>query len=221
MANVHNVLIRGINSIYLQAPNIKSPTDISDFLFFIHCYCDLIELHHKSEEDFLFPKIAELAGESDPGQPNLFSKSVDQHNAFHDGLHQLHEYSKTKPEAYSGTKVQEIVNSFAPVLHEHLSDEIEELLELKKLDSAALMKIHKDAEKHKEPEKAEEMFPLFFGLVDKTYEGGIPDFPPMPGFVQFFMPWVLYYWIGRTYKGAWRFLPCDFWRQPRPLEFVD
>lgn len=218
MANVHNVIIRGINSIYLQAPYIKSATEssttnISDFLFFIKCYCDLVELHHSAEENFLFPSIAKLAA-----QPDIFTKSVDQHHAFSAGLHRLHEYAiTTKADAYSGAKVQEIVDSFAPTLQQHLADEVGELLELKRLDSTALMKIHKDSEKAKEPEVPEEMFPLFFGLVDKTYEGGIHgNFPPVP----FFVPWIVHHWHARTHRGVWRFLPCDFWRQPRPLRFT-
>lgn len=38
MALVHNVLIRALNCIYLQAPNIKNPKDITDFLTFMHSW---------------------------------------------------------------------------------------------------------------------------------------------------------------------------------------
>jgi len=28
------------------------------------------------------------------------------------------------------------------------------------------------------------------------------------------------YWFGTYQPGAWRFLPCDFWGKPKPLEML-
>ncbi len=213
MAQMHNVLLRGLNVIYQQAPHISKRTDVVDFLFLIHCYCDLVELHHKVEEEFLFPAISELAGD-----PDLLTSSVKQHETFSAGIHELHSYAttSTSPDAYSGPALQSLISSFAPALRVHLADEIDALLALRELDSAALMEIHRKAEKAKAPPKADEMFPLFLGLVDADYEGGIQKFPDMP----FFMPWIVRYWFARSHWGSWRFLPCDFWGRRRELQFV-
>jgi hypothetical protein len=78
------------------------------------------------------------------------------------------------------------------------------------------MKIHVDAEKAKTPEKADKMFLLFFGLMDKTYEGSNHHFPLVPAFVS----WIVHYWYARKRRGACQFLPCDFWGQPQPLQFT-
>lgn len=63
--------------------------------------------------------------------------------------------------------------------------------------------------------KQYDIFPLVLGCCDKTYQGG-NDFPPLPRF----MPYAIIYWFGRTHSGAWRFNPCDFWGQPRPLPML-
>lgn len=60
-----------------------------------------------------------------------------------------------------------------------------------------------------------DLFPQVLGCCDKTYQGG-NDFPPFPRLV----PYAIVYWFGRTHSGAWRFNPCDFWGQPRPLPML-
>jgi hypothetical protein len=46
MANVHNTLIRGLNSIIVQAPNVKETQDIKDFMKYAEFGCILIYEHH-------------------------------------------------------------------------------------------------------------------------------------------------------------------------------
>jgi hypothetical protein len=179
-----------------KRPTSLAPIDITDFLFFIHCYCDLLELHHKAEEEFLFPSISSLAG-----TPDLLAPSTAQHA------------TTTSPDAYSGPSLQSLISSFAPALLAHLADEIDALLALRDLDAATLMRIHCEAEKVKVLLRAEEMFPLFFGLVPAGYEDGIHRFPEVP----FFVPWVVRFWFARAHWGAWRFLQCDFWARRREL----
>ena len=62
------------------------------------------------------------------------------------------------------------------------------------------------------------MFPIVFGVIDHSYEGGIHKgvWPPIPGFVHY----VIMYWYGRRHAGSWRFSPCDGYGNPRPLMFV-
>lgn len=61
MALVHNVLIRGYNSIYQQAPHIQ-PADYRDFLGYCLAWHDMVQGHHDSEEEVLFPGIEEATG---------------------------------------------------------------------------------------------------------------------------------------------------------------
>jgi hypothetical protein len=42
MALVHNVIIRALNSIYLQAPHVR-PEDVKDFLAYCFCWYQNID----------------------------------------------------------------------------------------------------------------------------------------------------------------------------------
>jgi hypothetical protein len=57
--------------------------------------------------------------------------------------------------------------------------------------------------------------PLVFGTADRTYEGGMHDFPSVP----FFVPYVIHHIFGRKYRGVWRYNPSTAWRDPKPLAF--
>lgn len=59
--------------------------------------------------------------------------------------------------------------------------------------------------------------PMVLGLSDNTYEEGKNQFPPVPGIARY----IVYYWYRRYHQGAWRFLPCDMWGIPQPLQFVE
>lgn len=58
-----------------------------------------------------------------------------------------------------------------------------------------------------------DVFPFVLGCADKTYEGGT-EFPPLPGVLPYLVKYVF-----AARNGAWRFNPCDWWGQPRPLAF--
>ena len=58
MALGHNVIIRGLNSIYRQAPYI-GPQEAVDFVAYGKCWHEVLEAHHKMEETVLFPEIEE------------------------------------------------------------------------------------------------------------------------------------------------------------------
>lgn len=61
MALVHNVLIHGYNSIWLQAPRIKY-ADVPDFIGYCLSWYETVKGHHDSEEEVLFPLIEEATG---------------------------------------------------------------------------------------------------------------------------------------------------------------
>lgn len=73
MTTVHNMFIRGWNSIYQQAPVI-SDRDYADFIQYALTWHWVLDLHHDGEEKDLFPRF-----EREIGVPGFMSGSVDQH----------------------------------------------------------------------------------------------------------------------------------------------
>ena len=55
MALSHNVFIRGLNSIYLQAPHVQ-PSDVPDFIEYSKCWVEVLNNHHEMEETGVFRK---------------------------------------------------------------------------------------------------------------------------------------------------------------------
>ena len=213
MAHAHNCIIRGLNSMYLQAPYLRCESDIPDFLFFCKVWCDWVDHHHRLEEEHMFSAFESLSG-----TPGSMATNIEQHHAFEKGLHDLHNFATTTvSKAYDSNTFIKILDSFAEELHSHLLVEIDTLLALQSTcDSFALLAVFTKAEKVAAKMPMTEILPLLMGLCDRTYEGGIHSWPPAP----FFAPWVVYYLFSWQHGGAWRFCPSDTWSRPRPLEFV-
>lgn len=129
MANVHNMVLRGLNSIYLQAPHIK-PADEKSFLGYSSCLYDLLHVHHRGEEEILFPAIVEMSGER-----GVMDQNIEQHNAFHQGLELYNNYIKSclgGTEKYNGSKLVAIIDGFGHELATHLDQEISTIVGLRK-----------------------------------------------------------------------------------------
>ena len=156
MSHVHNTLIRGLNAILQQAPHVPdastpatyNPKDVTDLLFYVRCWCEMVNHHHGVEEAFIFPEFEKFAG-----QPGLMEDPRHQHSLFHDGMERLLAYAKaTKPDEYrwisqGGNGMKDIIDSFSKALTDHLYAEIEVLLGLGHLDSAGLRETWDKAEK--------------------------------------------------------------------------
>jgi hypothetical protein len=121
MVNVHNMLIRGLNSIYLQAPYIK-PADDKSFCKYVLGWYVLLHSHHGGEEATFFPTVERMTGIK-----GLMDTNVEQHRVFHDGVDELKSYAEAviaSKEKYDGNKIVELVDSFGTALTQHLADEI-------------------------------------------------------------------------------------------------
>lgn len=132
MSNIHNVIIRGLNSILLQAPYITEPRDQQDMILYAHALCLLIHEHHKTEETLFFPLIEQATGVTD-----IMEKNVVQHEVFAPGLHHFDTYVKQMVNGvakYDAKKLVGLVESFAPSLTTHLTDEISTLMGLETYD---------------------------------------------------------------------------------------
>lgn len=62
MALLHNAILRGLNSIYLQAPHVR-PADYADFVGYSLAWHRLVKSHHDDEEAELFPRVEGLLNE--------------------------------------------------------------------------------------------------------------------------------------------------------------
>lgn len=114
-ALAHNMIIRNLNAIYLQAPHVSSPGDISDFLIFCQIFTEELNFHHHLEETFLFPKIEEYIGEK-----GVLDGNVEQHHAFEEGVQGFKKYVESaNVGSYSGAKIRELIDSFQVVLIPH------------------------------------------------------------------------------------------------------
>lgn len=74
MALLHNAILRGFNSIYLQAEHVK-PQDYSNFISYSLVWAKFVQKHHDDEEGELFPKVEEVVG-----KPGALDKSREEHS---------------------------------------------------------------------------------------------------------------------------------------------
>ncbi|KAM0552693.1 hypothetical protein ACHAPJ_007790 [Fusarium lateritium] len=225
MSAVHNLLIRGINAIYLQAVNVAqrgTKKDKLDFSNFCWVWSEELQEHHNIEETMIFPEINELAG-----IPDLMDANVEEHKMFHDGLDSFRKYIDTirkEEEELDGEKLREIIDSFMPILRTHLENEIGTLVGLEKYadkcDWGAWFgkKAGEVASKHiGHSSYRTDILPLVMVLHDKTFEGGVwQSFPPIPWLAAVAIRWVFV----RTNLDWWRFSGCDTSSQPQDLPFA-
>ncbi|KAG7043769.1 hemerythrin HHE cation binding domain-containing protein [Colletotrichum scovillei] len=220
MTIIHNLILRIINTVYLQCINVeKSPNDVQDFVSYAIEWSKMVEEHHETEETDVFPEIEQLAG-----VPGLMRANVAQHEAFHDGLHAYMGYLdkvQKGEEAYSGEKLKGIIDSFMPVLREHLSDEIDSLLRLNEYDRnwdewyEKLMK--KLLGRMGDAKLKTTTIPLLLTNRDTTFEEGVHAWwPPVPWIAFLMMRWLYI----PAHKNWWRFSSCDDRGAPRELPFA-
>ncbi|CAE7179413.1 Hemerythrin domain containing protein [Pyrenophora teres f. teres] len=198
MANAHNVLIRGLNALYNQAPFIRIPGDVSGLMLYIAAWADSVHHHHHLEETLFFPDVEAAAKEA--GLAFDVQVNVEQHHDF---------------EPKMADMLKRMVDSFASILVQHLHDEVGTLMVLEKCDGdklrAAMKKVGETSAKTIDPYI---VAPLILGCGDRGYPGS-RGCPPVP----FFLPWLNAYWFERKHSGSWRFNPSDHWGYPRPLHF--
>ncbi len=128
MAIVHNMIVLGLNAIYLQAPHIK-PADEKGFLNLIRIWYELLHRHHSDEEENFFPFVEALAGVK-----GIMNANVEQHHAFHKPLEAFHacfEAFAAGTDRYDGNKLVGLIDAFGMMLTQHLADEIPTLQGLK------------------------------------------------------------------------------------------
>lgn len=109
MACVHNMIVRGLNSIYLQAPHIPLP-EVPAFIQYSLIWYKLMHLHHSCEESDFFQTIS--------GETGIMSGNVEQHHAFQEELVTFYLYLKecaNDPTQFSGNRILSSIDSFGRV----------------------------------------------------------------------------------------------------------
>lgn len=153
MVHSHNCLLRGLNAIVQQAPHVPEVSelgyvaqDVKDLLFYVHSWTKTVDHHHHTEETTMFPLIEKLTG-----IPGLMSGPKHQHEKFHGGLVDLQNYVislSDRPEAYQWSSMKSIIDGFASDLIQHLTEEIDVLLNLEKVcDSDGLRAVWAEVER--------------------------------------------------------------------------
>ncbi|PMD47807.1 hypothetical protein L207DRAFT_523164 [Hyaloscypha variabilis F] len=217
MALVHNMLIRMLNCIYLQAPNVTLEKDIADFAIFMHAFFVTIHEHHGNEEKFYFPWLEELNAEVKVSM----DQNVAQHHGFAPGLQAFEEYVEALREGkaiYSAEKIRSLIDGFGTPLVEHLKEEVVTFEALEKLSidwPAWDKKVKKMAVDNAETEFE---IPIAVVCLDYTFEDPYhaKSWPPFPWFAALIFRWLYM----PKHKGAWRFGCCDWHSKPKELEFV-
>ncbi|KAG9245755.1 hypothetical protein BJ878DRAFT_335916 [Calycina marina] len=218
MVLIHNMIIRGLNSIYVQAPNIKEPKDVQDFFTYMYSWALLVHMHHHNEEEVIFPLLEKAIGVD-----GYMEKNVDQHKLFGPGLTAFDDYVKAGKAGeiqFDGVKVQTIIDSFASIFIEHLKEEIPTFLALDKYENKIDWPAYNAAVLEKAVKKGDTEFEIPFAIVnqDMTFEGGIHagTFPDIP-----LIPMLLFkHWFIPKHLEAWRFAPCTRHGIPQDLPFA-
>lgn len=214
MALTHNIIIRGMNSIYLQCADV-TPSAASDFITYCQCWSEFIHNHHECEEASYFPLIEKAVGSA-----GMADENVEQHEAFMEGLHEFDRYlCKATPMTFSGATVLQILDSFAAKLQIHLTDEIVWIQSLAQsypeLDLAAIDACHGQYVKTRSTKTR--ILPFFLTNHDKTYENGIHAWWPTGNALRDLF---LRYICTLVHSGAWRYSSCSRGGRPKRLEGI-
>ncbi|KUJ23801.1 uncharacterized protein LY89DRAFT_604022 [Mollisia scopiformis] len=213
MCVVHNALLRGLNSIYIQGPNVH-PSDCMDFIGYSLCWHSAIHEHHTSEEEQFFPEIEEAVGEK-----GLLDGNVEQHKSFQAGLDDFKGYLEGlagKEASFDAAHLNGIIESLAPALCNHLSSEIQDLLALSKYgDKLPIEDLWgKEGKRTVTSMTKFKALPFFFLNLDITHEDYLwKDWPPVPSPAR----WVITHCLTLKHQGYWKFASCDQRGVPKPL----
>jgi len=213
MALLHNAVLRGFNTIYLQAPHVQ-PADYADFIGYSLTWFKFVKGHHDDEEMTLFPKVEKIVGKR-----GILDETYREHASFMEGLVRFNDYlvSLTGTEAtFSGTTLVSIMDSFSEPFNYHFHSEISTLSSLaSEGDFPEIGPIFAQWGKSSIMNAGTtDVVPFLFYNFDRTVEGGMwKKWPPMPAPIL----WGLINIGGWWHGGWWKFASCGPDGQPRKL----
>jgi hypothetical protein len=189
MAHIHNAILRGYNSIYLQAPHVAQE-DKAAFVGYALTWYKFVKGHHDDEEGGLFPAVAGVLGIADT---DLWREMYEEHEAFLEGLWKYREYFEglETPGGFDGEKLREVMEGFREPFEAHFHSEIGTIASFAELPGAPAEGSESEREAaaifkawgKKTIMKAgiADVAPFFLMNLDATYEEETwANWPPIP-----------------------------------------
>ncbi|KAG9602720.1 hypothetical protein KCU77_g2435, partial [Aureobasidium melanogenum] len=220
MALFHNAILRGFNSIYLQAPYVKVE-DYAAFVGYSLTWYRFVKSHHDDEEGELFPKVDDILKEE-----GIWNETHQEHESFLEGLANFHTYLADLPSAasFDGAKLVSIMDTFREPFTHHFHNEISTIASFANLPSAppadspeasaAAATFKAWGKKTLTKAGMTDVVPFALLNLDRTFEDGIwAAWPPMPGPVR----WMMVNMFGSWNWAWWKFASCDAQGNPKPL----
>ncbi|KAI5289481.1 hypothetical protein KEM52_000775, partial [Ascosphaera acerosa] len=221
MALLHNAILRGFNSIYLQAPQVD-PADYRDFVRYCLTWCRFVKKHHDDEEAQLFPSV-----ENAMGVVGALDHSREEHHTFMHGLTKMNTYlclllSRERTCEFSAARLMALLDDFRSAFGRHFHHEIGHIAALRELTAAVCAERLSEVgaifaawgRKSVRSARGSDVLPFMFMNFDRTVEGGLwREWPPMPAPVR----WVLVNLKGAWDAGHWKFSSCTSDGRPRAL----
>lgn len=226
MAHIHNAILRGYNTVYLQASHIKDE-DKPAFIGYALAWYKVVKSHHDDEEAELFPKVAGvLHGKDD----EIWGGTHKEHESFLQGLGEFKTYLSrlSSPAEFDGQELRRIMGTFQAPFEHHFHSEIARIASFASLPSAPALNSPEADEAaavfkawgKKTVMKAgtTDVVPFFLMNLDATYEEGRwANWPPMPAVIR----WGLVNVAGSWNWAWWKFASCDGAGRPRELYALD
>lgn len=219
-------MLRGINSLFLQAPFLTALGDVVDFLFLAQSWAGWVRQHHDHLRTRMYPQFEAVLG-----KPGALITRLEETESFLPALEGLARYAaqaRDQPETYEAAELLPIIEDLAPRLHHYFGAQVAAMMDMMTLcgapgspqgeaRSVALLQAYQQLER--ELQDSTDPFvvpPMMIRLRDSTFEGG-NDWPKLSVLAVHQIADRL----SPTHAGAWRFLPCTVWGKPRPLPFFD
>ncbi|KAH6647895.1 hypothetical protein BKA67DRAFT_400408 [Truncatella angustata] len=224
MTSQHNAALRGLNAVYLQAPYINAPQDITDLLFLVQCWGLWVQFYHDLRRTRIFPKFEEALQ-----QPGCILSQLRKDMHFVPLLKRLLQWVQVvhpQPELYDHTVLQELIMDLGTIFRPHLAHLISILTGLPRVcgqlgsleaeaKAAQLSQLYRAYQKEADIAMDPNIVPpMTVRMRDTTYGGG----NNWPG-LSLVAVHTIDERLSRAHSGAWRFLPCDVWGKPKELLF--
>ncbi|KAJ4237010.1 hypothetical protein NW759_000133 [Fusarium solani] len=221
MALLHNAIIRGFNSIYLQAPHVKD-ADKADFIGYSQTWFRFVKSHHDDEEENLFPKVKDLLGDE-----AVWTETHEEHESFLAPLAEFNTYLtdlSSHPVDLDAAEVIRLMDAFKANFEHHFHSEISTIAALSNHPKApnddtpegqaASLTFKTWGKKTVTKAGMLDVVPFFLLNLDRTAEEGMwANWPPMPAPVT----WGLTNIAGSWYGTWWKFASCDSQGKPQEL----
>ncbi|KAB5592786.1 Hemerythrin HHE cation-binding domain containing protein [Ceratobasidium theobromae] len=196
MAAIHNMLIRGFNSVFYHAPNVP-PKDVPSFMKYCRAIVELVHEHHATEETAAFPALEAKLGKG------AMDSNIAQHQEMlpkFDKWADLCSKILSKDAKYDPTEFTNLLQESTDLMYAHLVDEIptmESSLLQKHFSEAELRELEEVVAKRVQEQVSIWGMPLAIVNSDLSFNSW---FPPVPGPVLFVIRHVVMNVMGDMWK---------------------